>query len=119
MFFKELPESSQRFISKFFLDRKVYTIHPNGKPYSDEDEEEAQEIFGEEWDTMSPESKRIAAFAQHQIARGRKWNVTNIEFVRYDENLYNALVNMNAVSEENGQKKRVSLDATELGRFQV
>lgn len=119
MLYSELPEYSQRFIAKFYLKKNYFPNFPNGKPFLKEDEEEAKRIAGDEWDSMTEDDRYVASFSAYLIAINQKWELTDIEFVRYDEKLYEALVEEDAVAQEKGQKKRVSLDPVELGRFQV
>ena len=77
-------------------------------------------MVGEEnWVRMTELEQRIAAYRISLINSNPSWNLTNCEFVRYDEELYDTLVSSGAVAEEKGRMKVVTLDATELGRFQA
>lgn len=66
---------------------------------------------------MSEMEQEVAAFEVCLIDRDYQWDLTTIEYVRYDEKLYGALVNAGAVSTVGGKKATVSLNPGNLGRL--
>ena len=115
MFYKALSESSRHYIAKWWIKRKK----GNKKLWTEEQEQRAKEIFGdEEWESMSRDDKDVAAFDVALTDRDYQWQITGVEFVRYDEKLYKALVKIGAVAQAKCQKKQVSVDPVELGRYQ-
>jgi hypothetical protein len=68
-----------------------------------------------EWDKMGDNARKIAAMEELLIAEGRIFYFANVEFVRYDEELYRALVRSGAKISRDDRDGTVSLDRNELG----
>jgi hypothetical protein len=108
------PEN-QKAIAKFFYERskKGGWNQPSDKHYRT-----AQMLSEEDdWNTMTDDQKGAAAKREMLIEHGYYMDTCLIEFVRYDEDLYRALVDLGAMTCRKGKLGQVSLHVKTLGQY--
>jgi hypothetical protein len=87
----------------------------------EEHKQGGKQLAGQEWEDATQKTKHMWTIMAYLIHSKWSWNTTPVEFVRFDEELYQCLVLYNcAVSRVvKGQKVRdqVSLDKATLHQF--
>mmetsp|Transcript_13308 Transcript_13308/g.36720 ORF Transcript_13308/g.36720 Transcript_13308/m.36720 type:complete len:586 (+) Transcript_13308:138-1895(+) len=126
--FKNVPPASQKHVAESKLKRLDNDRKPrpfDNKEENDEDVVQAKKIHAEEWNSMTQKQQDVASYTCSLIRLDYSWLLTNVEFVRYHEDLYKALQDIevngkrgSAVCARKGKLGRVSIDPSELGRYQ-
>lgn len=106
------PENMKE-IAEFFWKRKRIP-HATFSQYFDA----ARAYEGEDhWGQMKEKQQEVAACREYLLDTGYSMDNVPVEFVRYDEALYQALVSSDAAISRKGQTGMVSLEAETLGQY--
>jgi hypothetical protein len=118
--YESLGPESKKDIADYFRRRKngLYSMSNVAQLHYDD----ARDLEGEEkWDKMNQNQKETAAMVEYVIAANFKMEVVPVVFVRYDEELYSALVGSKATTARTIaneiQLGTVSLEAETLGQY--
>jgi hypothetical protein len=77
----------------------------------------AESIAVGDWNTMTQEKKDTWIMVAYLIDTNQVFHVKPIEFVRFDENLYQTLVDHGCATCRNGERGSVALDAAALHQY--
>lgn len=106
------PENRKE-IAEYFWKRKRIP-HEVFSAYFDA----ARAYEGEDrWDQMKEKQQEVAMCREYLLDSGYSMDTVPVEFVRYDEALYQALVSSDATISRKGQTGMVSLEAETLGQY--
>jgi len=112
----DLPFEYKESLADYFLDRPKQGVCMQYKSLKDFFMKEAKELCDEdEWGGVTENKKETLAMLQCLVAMEFQFDLTPVESVGYDENLYQALVECGAAKVNNTQDGYVSVDPTELG----
>ena len=114
----DLPFEYQESLADFFLDRPKQGVCMQYQSSKDKEDymHAAKELYDEdEWKGMPEKRRETLAMLQYLVATEFKFDLTPVESVGYDENLYQALIECGAAKVNNTQNGYVSVDPTELG----
>ena len=75
------------------------------------------EAAEEDWDSKTEAQKGVAATIEYYLAIGYEMDTVPVEFVRYDEEFYQYLVDNDCVNVRNGVPGQVSLELESLHQY--
>ena len=107
-------------ISEFFAERYEKQIGPGWRNMEDlarYREMARQDVAGEEWATMTTKARDTRTVYQELLTIDYTMELILVELVRYDEDLYRALVDSGASISRKGQTGRVALSPEALHQY--
>jgi len=116
--YANMDADNRRYIAEYHWERAEKFWEGGRGTIQERHYREAQKNCGNEvWESMSALNQDYAAVEEYLVETGTRFTLVPVEFVRYDENLYQELVKIDAVACRNGEPKRLSVDPHELGRY--
>lgn len=107
---------AEYFVKWNYLDFGSKQLDPN--LYTTERIQKAKNLFtGDDWDSASVHVQNVWIMLARLIERNYTMEVAPVEFVRFDEHLYQTLVQYDCMVERKGVKGQVSLDAVALHQY--
>ena len=111
--YESIGPENQKEIAEYFWKKKSIT-HEIFSQYFDA----ARAYEGvDRWGQMREKQQEVAACREYLLDANYDMDTVPVEFVRYDEALYQALVSSDATISRKGQTGMVSLEADTLGQY--